>query len=262
MKNLLKGSKWRLTFLVLPYIILIVLAKFFAHEFGFEFLTLNSLFTAVISANIFLIGFLISGTLTDFKESERLPGEISSSIQSLFDEAYITYKNKNSEEAKNFMKELVILNELILEWFHKRVRTEQIYQEIFVLNERLLDFEKVTQANFIVRMKNEQSNLRKVISRIDTIRDTSFLSTGYAVCEIITFILVLGLIFVKIDPFIESIFFVPFVSFIMIYMLTFVKSLDNPFSYYEEGGLVEDVSLKTLNDTKKRIESYNINNEK
>jgi len=48
----------------------------------------------------------------------------------------------------------------------------------------------------------------------------------------------------------------------MIYMLIFVKSLDNPFSYYEEGGLVEDVSLKSLKDTKKRIESYNIFNEK
>lgn len=257
-----KGSKWRLTFLTLPYVILIVLAKYFSNSFNYEFLELNSLFTAAISANIFLIGFLISGTLTDFKESERLPGEISSSIQSLFDEAYITYKNKDSEEAKNFMKELVILNGLILEWFHKKVRTEEIYKEIFVLNERLLEFEKVTQANFIVRMKNEQSNLRKVIARIDSIRDTSFLSTGYAVCEIITTLLIFGMIFLKIDSFIESMFFVPLISFIMLYMLNFVKSLDNPFSYYEEGGLVEDVSLKPLKDTKKRIESYNITNEK
>ena len=41
-----------------------------------------------------MIGFLITGTLSDFKESEKLPGDLSNSLSSLFDEAYITYQNK------------------------------------------------------------------------------------------------------------------------------------------------------------------------
>jgi hypothetical protein len=48
---------------------------------GAEFLSLSSLFTAVVSANIFLIGFLISGVLVDYKESEKIPGDMAASIE-------------------------------------------------------------------------------------------------------------------------------------------------------------------------------------
>jgi len=96
-----------------------------------------------------------------------------------------------------------------------------------------------------------------MINRIHTIRETSFLGTGYAIAEIITFILVAGLIFIKMDPFYESIFFVSFVSFILIYMIYFIKDLDNPFGYYErEDNLVEEVSLKPILDSQKRIAGH------
>jgi len=247
-------SKWRLALNTLPFIVFIILAKYIAHYYEIEFLSLNALFTAIISANIFLIGFLISGTLSDFKESERLPGEIAGNIQSLFDEIYITIKNKNSPEAKEFAKDLLELNEDIISWFYKKTKTQEIYKKIFYLNNHLLKMEPLTQANFIVKMKNEQNNLRKTITRIHTIRETSFLGTGYAVAEIITTILVIGLIFVNLNPFYESMFFVSFVSFVMIYMIFFIKDLDNPFSYYDESVFVEDVSLKPVVDSKNRIE--------
>ena len=64
-----------------------------------------------------------------------------------------------------------------------------------------------------------------------------------------------GLIFVNLNPFHESMFFVSFVSFIMIYMIYFIRDLDNPFSYYDEYSLVEEVSLKPLTDSLNRIKS-------
>jgi hypothetical protein len=95
-----------------------------------------------------------------------------------------------------------------------------------------------------------------MINRIHTIRETSFLGTGYAIAEIITSVLVFGLIFVKMSPFYESIFFISFVSFILIYMIYFIKDLDNPFGFNEEDNLVEEVSLKPILDSQKRIEAY------
>jgi uncharacterized membrane protein (DUF485 family) len=74
--RLLKHTKWRLAFKVFPFVLIIILAKLVTHYLGWEFLTLNTLFGAIISANVFLIGFLISGVLVDYKESEKLPGEI------------------------------------------------------------------------------------------------------------------------------------------------------------------------------------------
>jgi len=249
-------SRWKLAVKTIPFIIIIVLIKFIVHYFGYEFLELNSLFTAIISANIFLIGFLISGVLVDYKESEKLPGDLSASLETMADEGFIIYKNKKSKEAKEYLKKLAEFNNSLVEWFYKKERTGNLMEKLKSFNEDFLFFETQTQANFIVRLKQEQNNIRKMINRIHTIRETSFLGTGYAIAEIITFILVIGLIFIKMDPFYESMFFVSFVSFILIYMIFFIKDLDNPFGYNEKDSLVEEVSLKPVLDSQKRIEEY------
>lgn len=47
--------------------------KLLAHQYRLEFISLNPLFTGIVTANIFLLGFLIAGVLADYKESEKLP---------------------------------------------------------------------------------------------------------------------------------------------------------------------------------------------
>lgn len=250
------SSRWKLAIKTIPFVVGIILLKFIVNHFGYEFLTLNSLFTAIISANIFLIGFLISGVLVDYKESEKLPGDLSASIETMVDEGLIIYKSKKSIEAKNYLNKLADFNKSLIEWFYKKERTNNLMQKLRSFDDDFLFFETQTQANFIVRLKQEQSNIRKMINRIHSIRETSFLGTGYAIAEIITSVLVFGLIFVKMSPFYESIFFISFVSFILIYMIYFIKDLDNPFGYNEEDNLVEEVSLKPILDSQKRLDLY------
>jgi predicted membrane chloride channel (bestrophin family) len=250
--------KWRLTLKVLPFVLVLIILKFGAHYFNWEFLTLSSLFTAIISANIFLLGFLISGVLSDYKESEKLPGELASSLEAIYDECQIVYMNKKSDVAKDALKHIETLIESLLEWFQKKERTSVLMDRITRFNEFFLSFEPLTQANFIVRMKQEQNTIRKIVTRIHTIRETSFNAAGYAIAEIITFILSMGLIVIKLDPFYESVFFVAFVSFILIYMVNLIKDLDNPFGYYEKEMLSEEVSLKPIIDLLARIRERNI----
>ncbi len=250
------NSRWKLALKTLPFVVVIVLLKFVVHQYGYEFLNLNALFTAIISANIFLIGFLISGVLVDYKESEKLPGDLSASLETMADEGLIIYKNKKSIEAKNFLLKLSDFNNSLISWFYKKERTNVLMEKLSSFNDDFLSFEGQTQANFIVRLKQEQNSIRKMINRIHTIRETSFLGTGYAIAEIITSILVFGLIFIKMSPFYESAFFVSFVSFILIYMIYFIKDLDNPFGFNEEESLVEEVSLKPLLDSQKRLDKY------
>lgn len=247
------SNKWKLSFKVAPFVLMIILFKFIAHQLGWEFLTLNSLFGAIISANVFLVGFLISGVLVDYKEAEKIPGELSCSLEVMTDECYIVYKNKKSKVARDLLSYVHDLTASIIKWLHKKESTQFIHTKITGLNDYFLLLEPLTQANFIVRLKNEQNNLRRYISRIHTIRETSFNPAGYAIAEIISTILCIGLIFTKINPYYESIFFVLFVSFILIYMVLLIRDLDNPFGYYEKETYADEVSLKPLFDLEKRI---------
>lgn len=252
----LTHPRWKLAIKTFPFTVFIIILKFIAHYFGFEFLTLNALFTAIISANIFLIGFLISGTLADYKESEKYPGDLSASLESMADEGLIIHKQSNSPEAMRYLIKLHRFSKCLLDWFYRKERTNDLLHMLSSFNEDFSALERQTQANFIVRLKQEQNVIRKMLNRIHTIRETSFLGTGYAITEIITSVLIFGLIFIKMDPFYESIFFVSFVSFILIYMIYFIKDLDNPFGYSEKEHLVEEVSLKPLLDTHKRLATY------
>jgi len=97
-------KKWRILFKILPCLLLVLFLKFVFHQYGFEAIALSALFTSIIAATTFLIGFLITGVISDYKESEKIPGELASSWEAIYDKAYIINKNKESEVTKEFLK--------------------------------------------------------------------------------------------------------------------------------------------------------------
>ena len=182
-------QKWHLTFKVIPIVILVIILKLIAHKFGMEFISLNPLFTGIVTANIFLLGFLIAGVLSDYKESEKLPGELASSIETIVDECLIIYKNKKAKPAQDCLEHTLDLTNSINNWFFKKERTRALMDKLSAFNDFFLAFESLTQANFIARLKQEQSAIRRMLIRIHTIRETSFVSSGYAIAEAIALIL-------------------------------------------------------------------------
>jgi predicted membrane chloride channel (bestrophin family) len=249
--------KWRLSAKVVPFVVAILLAKLAVHLAGFEFLPLSNLFTALITANIFLLGFLLSGVLSDYKESEKLPSDIATSLETMSDEGVIIYRNKHDQAALAYLIDLEAVAASILDWFQKNERTSVLMDHLAGFNDHFLKFESLTQANFIVRLKQEQSAIRRTINRIHTIRETSFNESGYAIVEAITAILSIGMVFLKLDPFFTSFFFVSFVSFVLIYMVMLIRDLDNPFGYYENESLSEEVSIKPIRDVQQRLHAIN-----
>jgi hypothetical protein len=106
---------------------------------------------------------------------------------------------------------------------------------------------------FVARLLQEQISLRRTLTRIEAIRETSFVRSAYAIAEIMTALLILGLIFAKIDPFYESLFFLGIISFLLIYLLMLIRDLDNPFEYTRNGSNDSDeVSLAPLLGLAKR----------
>jgi hypothetical protein len=51
---------------------------------NYDVLSLTNLITAFISGAIFTIAIIFAGVLTDFKESEKIPGEIATSIRTMY----------------------------------------------------------------------------------------------------------------------------------------------------------------------------------
>jgi uncharacterized protein YutD len=255
MKNNLNilNKKWHILFKLIPILVIVFIIKLLFHQFGLEIISLNALFTSLIAATIFLLGFLITGVISDYKEGEKIPGDLASSLEAIYDEAYIINKNKESNVTKDFILFHGDFIQFIIDWFYKKERTTIIMDKLNKMNDYFAEFEKITQANFVARMKQEQSNIRKMIIRAHTIRETSFVQSAYAIMEVLAFFLIIGLLILKLEPFYESIFFVLIVSFLVLYMLLLIKDLDNPFEYEKYGEVGDEVSLKPILDLISRV---------
>ncbi len=247
-------QKWSIAIKILPLIILVTALKFGTHKFGFEVMELNALFSSLVAGTIFLIGFLISGVLTDYKESEKLPSELAAVLRNLYDDALTIHKGKDSEAAKELIEFQRDFIGSLKDWFYKKAKIKVLLDKLSSMNDYFIALEKEgIQANYIIKMKNEQNNIRKMIMRIDTIRDTEFVGSAYAIVEAMGFLTVFGLLIIKIEPFYASLFLTLLITFLISYMFLLIKDLDNPFDYAGNGETGTEISLKAIHDFERMI---------
>ena len=76
--------KWKLMISTLP-IVLVMAGVKLVLDLYFEFPGLVPFADVgvILTACVFLIGFLLAGTMADYKESERLPAEIAATLETI-----------------------------------------------------------------------------------------------------------------------------------------------------------------------------------
>lgn len=231
----------------LPVVLVILLLKFGAHLLGFEVITLNAMFTGIIGADVFLLGFLLSGVLSDYKESERLPGDLAAAFSTITDELELAYRQKSPPEIRANLAAYAATAVLVRRWFYREVKTRALLAHLTELYCSMGTLEGLILPNYLARLRQEHSSIRRMVIRIHTIRDTSFIASGYVIAVTATFLLLVGLVFVRMDQFYESLFFSGMISYLVVFLIFLIKDLDNPFGY-SSGSSSEDVSLKPIDD--------------
>jgi len=180
-------------------------------------------------------------------------------MKALLDDAYTIWKGKNSETALQFIEFEKTFMKSLLNWFYKKERTKSLFEKLGQMNDFFAELDKEgIQPAYIIKMKNEQNNIRKLIMRIDTIRDTDFIGSAYAIVEAMGFLTGLGLIMIKIEPFYASLFFTLLVTFLISYMVLLIIDLDNPFDYSGKGERGTEISLKPLHDLEIVFDEFKI----
>ena len=113
-----------------PFVFSIIAVKLVFHRYGMEYLSLNAIFSGIIGATVFLLSFLLSGVLSDFKESEKIPGDLSAILLSMADEIDIIAKSGRDPSIRKSLAGLLDLTISIRDWFHKKERTRSVMEKI------------------------------------------------------------------------------------------------------------------------------------
>ncbi|MDR7420445.1 MAG: hypothetical protein QN178_16205 [Armatimonadota bacterium] len=249
--------KWRLALTTLPWVALVLGLAFIRQDV----LRVRALVDfgdigPVLTGVALLIGLMVAGVITDFKESERLPADLATTLETI-DDALVTAHGVTPFDVWAVRKRFYDLTLVIEAWMLNRVRPEECFQALRRLNGLVADVERAgASAVYIARLLAEHHNLRKTITRIDVIRRTKFIETGYALLDILLVTTLLLLIFSQFKNWQVQGLVLGTLSLIYIYLVRLIRDLDNPFDY--DPARMErsaaDVSTHPLTEYRQRLE--------
>jgi predicted membrane chloride channel (bestrophin family) len=251
-KHLFRGNP-RLLIGALPFAAAVVLLKVIAHAADAEWLDLSPLLAGAIAAEVFILGFLLAGVAGDFKEAERLPGEVASSLETIADECLITYEELKLPEAKTALQQLIEIGTSIRSWLMQDRGFDDVMSDIRALNGPFKTFAPAIQAGFTTRLKTEQAAIRKLVIRMDTMRRTSYVAAGYLIAEVTAVLLAAILIFTDMEMLAPTLCLVGLISYLLFYLVGLIRDLDNPFEYRNGKPGAADVSLDVLERNEDRL---------
>lgn len=122
------------------------------------------------------------------------------------------------------------------------------------MSDSFLQMEKLgVLPNYVVRLKQEQSIIRKSILRIYHIQRINFLPSAQLLAQSIVVLIISLLMFTRVEPFIDGMVLVAFIFYIFIFLLRVLRVIDKSFHVDEYS--MDDVSLFLLRETGERIKS-------
>ena len=251
-KHLFRGNP-RLLLGALPFAAAVVLLKVLAHATDAEVLNLSPLLAGAIAAEVFILGFLLAGTAGDFKEAERLPGEIAASLETMADECLITYEELKLPEAKAGLAQLIEISTSIRMWLMQDRGFDDVMSDIRALNGPFRVMAPAIQAGFTTRLKVEQAVVRRTVLRMDTMRRTSYVAAGYLIAEVTAVLLCVVMVLTDLVDMAPTLCLVGLISYLLFYLVGLIRDLDNPFEYRNGQPGAADVNLEVLERNEARL---------
>ncbi len=221
--------------------VFIVAIKLFVDQQGYAFIPLNALITALLGGVFFTLGILLNSAASDYKEAEKIPGDLAVSFKSFYADLELLHKEKRiqTEMRADIKDALYAVNENFRSNKWKLAKLDESFNKLNA-NIRALG-DKGIAPNYLLKLRSELSALDKLSHRIDIITETTLMPAAYGLAELAVGLMLLLLVFVKLE---YGVVIISIVSVLLISLLLLIEDMDNPFHH---GGKTHvDVDLSIL----------------
>jgi hypothetical protein len=248
-------KKFRLFFTVGIIVLLLGGAKAIVHYFGFEFLDLNGLVTSGIGGAIFIIGFLLSSILKDYKEAEQIPTALRTAIEAIDGDLECfarTSERFHLREARLILIGVIakLREGLGRAYHHKNI--SPVLDELGKLTPVLGRLESMGMAaNFVVRLRTNQDAIRRGLLRIYTIQRVEFVPSVHVLVQTLVFSIIALLLLLKTEGDPAAALLFGFITYMFVYVLYLIRLLEQPFA--KGRGSVDDVSFFLLDELEEQL---------
>jgi hypothetical protein len=244
-----KRSKVALTSAIIVPILLA--ARWGVEEADWQFITTSPLLSAVVSSGIFVAALVVAGTLSDYKESERVPAELVAGLDSILTDCRMFKKEKPSFDLLGLQRRL----QNVITSFNDDLRnpgSRTCLDAIDRISESFAELDQLEViATYISRLRGEQANIRKIVLRTYHIQETDFVPSAFTLVGAIVLLAIGLLTFTETESDAESYVVLGAIYFFLIYLTRLLRILDTPFQPREHSH--DDVDMKLLGEFTERI---------
>lgn len=184
----------------------------------------------IITVTALVIGFMLSGVMADHKEGEKLPADIACGLQGIEDCIQADAVHLSETDLATLKRHYVMLCQSVVNWLLNRENAENSYLAL-----RAIVSAHGTSPSFKVNVLRNIDAVRRSITRVDVIRRTDFIATGYVLLDVFVTLTLGLLVFANFKNQIAQYFIIGSISLVYVYMLRLIRDLDNPFDYEQDG---------------------------
>jgi hypothetical protein len=194
--------------------------------------------SSVLSGGIFLVGFMLNGVIADYKEAEKLPGEIAVVLAGLEDALMwgVPLKRKDQElyTPAAVRTEMLVLVNIIFKWLSTKTECRNddvVHNALTRLWASYANPMAEVGPPVAVYVTQQVTRLRLAITRIGIISSSTYLPAGYAVVEAFCFLALSLVICGRYSNQASGYGVIIGTSVLYGAMLHLLRDIDNPFEY-------------------------------
>jgi hypothetical protein len=196
---------------------------------GADGMSLSPLTSSIVAGGVFVMGLVVAGTLSDYKEADRAPADLATELYAILREC----ESINAVWGKpymGFLRQRLIAVVTTLRADIDAGNTRECQQAIEDLSESFLELENTdVPPTYIGRLRLSQAGLRRAILRVYHLQREEFLPSAYAMVVSLE-VIILGVVTVTdFGGVAQSLVTVGFLSFFFVYLLRLLRVIDKPF---------------------------------
>ena len=248
-------KRFRLLLRVVPIVAVLIAIKLVIHGLNLEFIAVSGLVPSLVAGAIFITGFLLSHVLADYKEAERMPGEIRLALEAIHDDISAFAEVTPNVEIAKVRQILTSIVAALETGLAAKAGHSDLRLAIARVDELSPAFARLgplgLAQNYMVRLRSEQDILRRCLFRIYYIQRMQFVPSVHVLVQTITFTALVILLFLRTEALFDALIF-GFVGFMFVYAQFLIQTLEQPFR--KGVGTVDDVSIFLLREFVEKIE--------
>jgi len=238
-------KKWGIILKALVIVLILLGVRTMINVLGYDTVPITPIVGAFITGAIFTIAVIFTGTFTDFKESEKIAGDMASALKALYNDSIVIPLEDETPLLMMRSHIRALLNTINASFMENNFNPRAINHAMDMVTDDIRVLGKLNVAPpTLAKLRFELGALDKLVNRVDVITRTDFIPAAYAIAEIATAAVILVMLFIKNEPYLEGSVIFVFLSLMLIALVFLIKDMDNPFEFQQ--GTSADVDIDTL----------------